>query len=83
MYTKCRKSLETGIAGGLKLDQVQFEFGLNRYYRQSGCDLKTSASTRQTAERLSLDWIGHCFKWWASERHDSQKLFYKGVAEWT
>ena len=48
-----------GRSDGLKVDRGQFEAALGEYYRQSGWDLHTGVSTRQTLERLGLRWVAN------------------------
>ena len=51
------KGLQGGPSDGLKIDRQEFENALSEYYRQCGWDENTGAPTRETLERLGLDWV--------------------------
>ena len=50
------KPLKGGPTDGWKIDRAEFEAALEAYYRQSGWDVDSGFPTRQTLERLGLEW---------------------------
>jgi aldehyde:ferredoxin oxidoreductase len=53
------RGLKGGVSDGWKVEKDQFEAARDEYYRQSGWDVETGIPTRQTLERLGLDWVAH------------------------
>ena len=51
------KGLQGGPSDGLKIDRQEFENALSEYYRQCGWDEDRGVPTRETLERLGLDWV--------------------------
>jgi len=52
-----KKALKNGPTAGMKLDQDEFEAGLDEYYRQNDWDVETGVPTRHKLEQLDLAWI--------------------------
>ncbi len=50
-------TLKGGPTDGWRLDTLQFENGLNEYYRQAGWEEKSGVPKRSTLERLGLNWL--------------------------
>jgi aldehyde:ferredoxin oxidoreductase len=50
-------TLQGGPTDDWKLDKLQFENGLNEYYRQAGWEEKSGVPKRSTLERLGLNWL--------------------------
>lgn len=51
-----RKALEGGRSDGIKIDDEEFEAGLQMYYQQAGWDTETAVPTRDTLTELGFAW---------------------------
>jgi aldehyde:ferredoxin oxidoreductase len=51
------KPLKGGPTDGWKVDKPELEEAIAEYYRQSGWNEKTGIPTRDTLNRLGLDWV--------------------------
>ena len=49
--------LQGGPSEGWRLEKAQFSEALSEYYRQAGWAVDTGVPTRETLERLGLDWV--------------------------
>jgi aldehyde:ferredoxin oxidoreductase len=54
--------LKGGPSDGWKIDQTEFDNALNEYYRQSSWNIETGIPTRETLERLELEWLADDLK---------------------
>ena len=52
-----KKALKGGSTEGIKLDQAEFEAGLDEYFRQNDWDVETGIPTRPKLEELELGWV--------------------------
>lgn len=52
-----KKALKGGSTDGIKLDQAEFEAGLDEYFRQNDWDVETGIPTRPKLEELELGWV--------------------------
>ncbi|NIQ40320.1 MAG: aldehyde:ferredoxin oxidoreductase [Proteobacteria bacterium] len=52
-----RQGLTGGPSDGWKVNKTEFEVALGEYYRQSGWDPESGTPTRQTLQKLDLDWV--------------------------
>ena len=52
-----KKTLSGGPTNGWKIDRAEFEAARNEYYRQSGWNVESGVPTRQTLEKLGLEWV--------------------------
>jgi len=51
-----RKPLKGGPTDGWKIDKSEYEAALEEYYRQAGWEIESGTPTRQTLDRLGLEW---------------------------
>jgi len=52
-----KRTLCGGPTNGWKIDRAEFEAARNEYYRQSGWNVESGVPTRQTLEKLGLEWV--------------------------
>lgn len=51
------RALEGGRSDGIKLDETEFQNGLDMYYEQAGWDVATGTPTRASLEAAGLAWV--------------------------
>jgi aldehyde:ferredoxin oxidoreductase len=54
-----RKPLKGGPTDGWKIDKSEYEAALEEYYRQAGWETESGTPTRQTLDRLGLEWVAN------------------------
>jgi aldehyde:ferredoxin oxidoreductase len=52
-----KKALKGGVSDGWRVDRVEFEGALDKYFELCEWDVETGVPTRAKLEDLGLDWV--------------------------